>query len=304
MIKEYTFTSDDQDEDFNFVLVHSLGTANILPAWKDSNGIFQIVAGICHFGDATGADTTNKITFMCGSAVTGTNTIILSYNSSTENLTSKKLFEQTAITLEPEDSDRFALGQSGKSLFNLTYSKLKEFLTSAVGSNFFKVQDSPFSEIASATNRQKYARANLSIYSRAESDAKYLSITKASQLNSSLNIRANFTLGTYDSNYIQSVYVQECVSLANFVHINLRVDVKPSGINVLRLIGTLPISDLYPANNLYFTAHPTQVNIQEPAYGTISKTDGKIYLDAGNNLDDTSYWIVDVIYPIANPISI
>jgi hypothetical protein len=121
-----------------------------------------------------GADQNNKITFMIGSPVTGTNKILLQYLSANETLATKKPLEQSLTTIEPEDDDRFILGKLGKAVYNINWAYLKQLLTTAIGGNFFAVTDKPFLEIATNEPRKKEARDNLGVYSKTSSDNIYL----------------------------------------------------------------------------------------------------------------------------------
>lgn len=192
MITTYNFTSDSQDIEGNYVLTHNLGTTNILPAWQDDNGAYQLLAGLCHFGDVEGNDQNNKMTFMIGSPVTGTNTILLQYLSANETLATKRIFEQVATEIEPENTDRLVLGKAGKPAFNLEWQKMKNILVTALGSAYFRLTNY-FSELDSQAKKDS-ACNNLGVYTKTIIDNKLILKADLYQANSGASVGIGNTL--------------------------------------------------------------------------------------------------------------
>ncbi len=331
MINNYPFTSVDQDAEFNLVITHNLDTTNILPSWTDENGVYQLFQGLCHFGDALGSDQNNKITFMIGSPVTGTNKILLQYLSANETLATKKPLEQYLTTIEPELDDRFILGKAGKSVYNITWAYLKQLLTTAIGGNFFAVTDTPFSEILFNEDRKKAGRNNLGVYSKTNVDTFFLSVsqrkgagqmlginntesyTPETEYNpatkryaDSIPVKGTITLNDtgHDSNIINltliSAYTYKFGVTVNdrmLFNLSFRFYATSASVSTFQFVGY--IEGLNIASLRQFVALSSSPNVQETAYvelrpATGGQTAGNAYIYAKCG-QSSSIWICNAL---------
>lgn len=154
MIHAIVFTNDDLNGSYQFEYNHKLNTQNIVPAWKDENGIFRSIGDLIQIVDD------NNITLSCNEPVTGNQTLLLQYEAIGTSTTGRRLFEQELVsTIDP--TYRLAVGKASSPTINWTLSGLITYLMSHLG--FLKVTSN-----LSDLNNVATARTNLSVYSQSQ----------------------------------------------------------------------------------------------------------------------------------------
>jgi hypothetical protein len=157
MIRKKTFTNADLDVNYQLTYVHNLNTQDIIPSWKDENGIFRSI------GDLFQIINDNTCVISCNEPVTGTQTLYLEYEGVGESTSGKRLFELTT-TDNPNDQLRIALGKANTPASNILLVNLLSWLMTKL--SFLKVSSN-----LSDLNNKAIARSNLSVYSTQQTDA-------------------------------------------------------------------------------------------------------------------------------------
>lgn len=156
MIYKKTFTGADLNASYQLVLTHNLGTSDIIPSWKDENGIYRTIGDLVQIVDD------NNIMLSCNEAIAGTHTLYLSYNEAGTSTAGRRLFELSAVT-DPVETMRLPLGKASTPAVNITLTAFLAWLMTKLG--FLKVA-SNLSDLQSAAS----ARSNLSVYSQKQVD--------------------------------------------------------------------------------------------------------------------------------------
>lgn len=156
MIHKKTFTNSDLNVDYEFNYTHNLNTQDVIPSWKDENGVFRIV------GDAFKVVDDNSIVLYCNNEVTGNQTLYLEYNAAGAT-SGKRAFEQNTSD-NPDLNFRFILGKANTPEINMT---LTDFLVWIFGKLNFLKKASNLSDLPD----KAASRGNLQVYSTSEVDA-------------------------------------------------------------------------------------------------------------------------------------
>lgn len=157
MIYKKTFTSADLNASYQLELTHNLGTSDLIPSWKDENGIYRAIGDLVQIVDD------NNVILSCNGGIEGTHTLYLSYEAAGTTTSGRRLFELATVT-DPAVTMRIPLGKSATPTVNITLTAMLAWLMSKLG--FLKVA-SNLSDLSSAAS----ARSNLSVYSQAQVDA-------------------------------------------------------------------------------------------------------------------------------------
>lgn len=157
MIHKKTFTNSDLNGSFQFEYTHNLGTSDIIASWKDENGISHTTDDLFQVIDD------NNIILNCNGAVTGTQTLYLSYNEAGVAASGRRAFELSTTT-NPNTTLRLIMGKASTPAVNMTLSSLLTWLLNQLG--FLKIANN-----LSDVNNAATARGNLNVYSQAQVDA-------------------------------------------------------------------------------------------------------------------------------------
>lgn len=157
MIHKKTFVNANLNASHQLEYAHNLGTQDIVPAWKDENGITRTI------GDLFQVIDDNNIILSCNEVISGTHTLYISYDEAGVTASGRRLFELTTTT-DPNTTLRLALGKAATPATNITLSALLAWLLTKLG--FLKVTSN-----LSDLNDEAIARSNLNVYSQAQVDA-------------------------------------------------------------------------------------------------------------------------------------
>jgi len=155
-----TFINADLDVNFEYIWNHGRGTTSVSPSWWDDLGDDRTAPNIFTVIDA------DNIRINTGGAVTGTNEIIMFYDTATI-ITGRHLFSLDTIASVPTDY-RLAVGSPdvGDIDKNILYPDFITDVSNQVGSDFY-ILDNYFDELDTPTKKSD-ARGNLDVWSTSE----------------------------------------------------------------------------------------------------------------------------------------
>jgi len=157
MIHKKTFVNAELNGSYQLEYQHNLGTQDVVPSWKDNDGIHRAI------GDLFQVIDDNNIILSCNEIISGTHTLYLEYDEAGVTASGRRLFE-LSTTADPALTLRLALGKAATPASNIT---LGAFLTWLLAKLSFLKVHSNLSDLQNVAT----ARANLVVYSQAQVNA-------------------------------------------------------------------------------------------------------------------------------------
>ena len=155
MIRKKTFTNSDLAEDFSFSYNHKLGTSDIIPSWKDENGVFRQIGDLFKIVD------NDNVILYCNAAIEGTQTLYLTYTSVVSSAEDRD--ENLLLSYEQQQNIR-PISSNNSAKYTQLASEVQEYeIEKLLGPKFYQEVSSDPDSFTEILDEYEFIRQNGSL---------------------------------------------------------------------------------------------------------------------------------------------